>query len=129
MFGSLVFTLLISSLLYSGASALYNFPSNVNLAMYWVGADRSQRQGPDQLDLQHYCRQSDIDFIPIGFLNVYPPQGNGYPGTNFGDKCMSGVYAALDTTNTRVPAKTRFNLNVPVSMSTFLSARKHWERR
>ncbi len=27
-------------------------------------------------------------------MNVFPAQGNGYPGTNFGNKCLGGVYSA-----------------------------------
>lgn len=42
--------------------------------------------------MSHFCQQSAIDIIPIAFVNRFPAQGNGYPGTNFGNACGSGVY-------------------------------------
>jgi chitinase len=28
-----------------------------------------------------------VDIIPLGFLDIYPAQGNGFPGTNFASSC------------------------------------------
>lgn len=52
----------------------------------------SQGQGAGQQRLLHFCQQSTVDIIPIGFVNVFPAQGNGYPGTNFGNQCWGGTY-------------------------------------
>jgi chitinase len=30
--------------------------------------------------------------IPIGFVDVFPAQGNGFPGTNFGNQCWGAPY-------------------------------------
>ncbi|KAL8922801.1 MAG: hypothetical protein Q9208_004926 [Pyrenodesmia sp. 3 TL-2023] len=60
--------------------------ANTNMAVYWG-------QGPSQPRLAHFCEDSNIDIIPIGFLNIFPDQVNGgYPGTNFGNQCGSETY-------------------------------------
>lgn len=30
--------------------------------------------------------------ILLAFIHVFPAQGNGFPGTNFGNRCWGGVY-------------------------------------
>lgn len=34
--------------------------------------------------------------IQIGFVNVFPDQSGGYPGTNFGNQCGSETYNNID---------------------------------
>ena len=31
--------------------------------------------------------------IPLAFVDIFPAQENGYPGTNFGNQCWGGSYA------------------------------------
>ena len=40
-----------------------------------------------------FCKNSNVDIIPLGFLDIYPAQGNGYPGTNFGSSCAGTNFA------------------------------------
>ncbi|KAL8901359.1 MAG: hypothetical protein Q9207_005238 [Kuettlingeria erythrocarpa] len=64
--------------------------ANTNMAVYWG-------QGPSQPRLAHFCEDSNIDIIPIAFLNIFPDQVNGgYPGTNFGNQCGSETYTNKD---------------------------------
>ncbi|KAL8921010.1 MAG: hypothetical protein Q9172_004233 [Xanthocarpia lactea] len=60
------------------------------MAVYWG-------QGPNQQRLAHFCADSNIDIIPIAFLNVFPDQvGGGYPGTNFGNQCGDETFKNKD---------------------------------
>ena len=52
-----------------------------------------QGQGSNQQRLSSFCSQSTVDVIPIGFVDVFPAQGNGFPGTNFANQCYGRVYA------------------------------------
>ncbi|KAL8935666.1 MAG: hypothetical protein Q9211_004581 [Gyalolechia sp. 1 TL-2023] len=71
-------------------AANFNPKSNTNMAVYWG-------QGPSQQRLAHFCADSSIDIIPIGFLNIFPDQVNGgYPGTNFGNQCGGETYKNKD---------------------------------
>ncbi|KAL3419827.1 chitin recognition protein [Phlyctema vagabunda] len=72
-------------LLISIAEAAYNAAAKTNTVVYYG-------QGPSQASLSHFCQQSTIDIIVLGFVNVFPAQGNGYPGTNFGNQCWGGTY-------------------------------------
>lgn len=68
----------------------FNPKSNTNMAVYWG-------QGPSQQRLAHFCADSNIDIIPIAFLNVFPDQVNGgYPGTNFGNQCGGETFKNKD---------------------------------
>lgn len=49
-------------------------------------------QGSNQPDLATFCSSSSIDIINLAFVDVFPQQGNGYPGTNFGDQCWGAPY-------------------------------------
>jgi chitinase len=40
--------------------------------------------------LADFCLNSVVDIIPIGFVNVFPPAGNGYVGANHGNACWGG---------------------------------------
>jgi chitinase len=50
------------------------------------------RQGQAGGSLRSYCETSDLDYIPLGFINFFPAQGNGWPGSNFASSCGSEVY-------------------------------------
>ncbi|KAF4627473.1 hypothetical protein G7Y89_g10682 [Cudoniella acicularis] len=69
--------------LIASSSALYSASSNANVAVYWG-------QGANQLRLSTFCDESSIDVIPIGFLDLFPAQGNGFPVENFGNACWGG---------------------------------------
>lgn len=49
-------------------------------------------QGENQPDLATFCSSTSIDIINLAFVDVFPQQGNGYPGTNFGDQCWGAPY-------------------------------------
>ncbi|KAH9219248.1 glycoside hydrolase superfamily [Leptodontidium sp. 2 PMI_412] len=65
--------------------ATYDSNSKTNLALYWG-------QGGGQQRLLHFCEQSTVDIIPIGFIHIFPQQGNGFPGSNFGNQCWGGTF-------------------------------------
>lgn len=44
------------------------------------------------MTLAHHCNKTDIDYISIGFLNKFPAQANGFPGSNYGNQCFASVY-------------------------------------
>ncbi|RDW82575.1 glycoside hydrolase family 18 protein [Coleophoma cylindrospora] len=67
--------------------------SKTNVGVYWG-------QGPDQLPLSHFCQQATIDVITLAFVDVFPAQGNGYPGTNFGNQCWGYPYVYSGPGNT-----------------------------
>lgn len=66
-------------------NSVYNPTGKTNLVVYWGS-------GENQADLINYCNVPEIDIIVIGFHNVFPPAGNGYPGNNFGNKCWATTY-------------------------------------
>ncbi|KAK9489164.1 putative endochitinase [Lipomyces doorenjongii] len=66
-------------------SANYDSAAKTNVALYWG-------QGAGQQRLLYFCQQSTVDIITIGFVYIFPAQGNGYPGTNFGNQCWGGKY-------------------------------------
>ncbi|KAK9364433.1 glycoside hydrolase superfamily [Lipomyces kononenkoae] len=66
-------------------SASYDSAAKTNVALYWG-------QGAGQQRLLHFCQRSTVDIIIIGFVDIFPAQGNGYPGTNFGNQCWGGKY-------------------------------------
>lgn len=39
------------------------------------------------MTLAHFCNQSSVDIIPIGFIDAFPQQTGGLPGENFGNQC------------------------------------------
>ncbi|PVH71925.1 glycoside hydrolase family 18 protein [Cadophora sp. DSE1049] len=69
----------------SFSHAIYDQNSKTNLALYWG-------QGGGQQRLLHFCEQSTVDIIPIGFVHIFPQQGNGFPGSNFANQCWGGTY-------------------------------------
>ncbi|KAG5978874.1 Endochitinase 33 [Claviceps digitariae] len=62
--------------------------SGTNIAIYWGQNSYNQGSGPfAQQRLSHYCANSNIDIIPVAFMN-----GIGPPITNFanaGDNCTA----------------------------------------
>ncbi|PBP28525.1 chitin recognition protein, partial [Diplocarpon rosae] len=64
-------------------SALYDAKAHDNVAVYYG-------QGHNQPRLKQFCQSSDIDVIPIGFINSFPAQANGLVGVNFGNQCWGG---------------------------------------
>ena len=84
----------------------------------------SQGQGPNQQRLLHYCQQSTVDIITLAFVYVFPAQGNGFPGTNFGNQCYGPPYVyagpgkdpALNELQSECPLLTA---DIPVCQSTY----------
>ncbi|KAF2436676.1 glycoside hydrolase [Tothia fuscella] len=71
------------------ASAAFSATSKNNVVYYWG-------QGPDQADLSTACSNPAVDIVVIGFINVYPDQGNhSYPGSNFGNACDGTTYTTV----------------------------------
>ena len=55
-----------------------------------------QGQGPDQPPLSYFCADKNIDIINIAFVNQFPDQTGGLPGTNFGNQCGPETYKNKD---------------------------------
>ncbi|CAG8955135.1 hypothetical protein HYFRA_00007150 [Hymenoscyphus fraxineus] len=87
----------IQSLLATSATLSFiasSAASGSNVAVYWVVTNGGQGSGPNQKRLSTFCDETDIDIIPIGFLELFPQQGNGFPKQNFGNACWGGsVYS------------------------------------
>lgn len=83
-----------------------------------------QGQGAGQQGLAHFCSQTTVDIIPLAFINVFPGQGNGWPGDNFGNQCWGGSYVfhgpggnpSLDQLQSECP---QLVVDVPVCQSTY----------
>ncbi|KAI9730037.1 MAG: hypothetical protein M1818_008306 [Claussenomyces sp. TS43310] len=71
----------------ASSTATYDAAGKTNVALYYG-------QGSGQARLRHFCDQTENDIIPLAFLNRFLAQGNGYPGSNFGDQCAATVYNA-----------------------------------
>ncbi|KAA8647600.1 class III chitinase ChiA1 [Aspergillus tanneri] len=57
-----------------------------NVAVYYG-------QGENQPRLSHFCQDTSLDIINIGFVNTFPGQGAaGWPGSNFGNQCDGNTY-------------------------------------
>ncbi|KAL9129994.1 MAG: hypothetical protein Q9217_001716 [Psora testacea] len=69
----------------------FDASANTNMAVYWG-------QGFNQKRLKHFCEDSNVDIISIGFVNQFPDQTRGYPGTNFGNQCGQETYNNPDGT-------------------------------
>ena len=94
-------TILQIFILIQKCQAILNLNAKSNVALYWVChlsffsvliSHFPQGQGSGQQRLSYFCAQSAVDIIPIAFLDVFPAQGNGYPGTNFGNQCWGAPY-------------------------------------
>lgn len=51
-----------------------------------------QGQGYGQDRLSHFCQESTLDIIILGFINVFPEAVGDWPGSNFGNQCDGTVY-------------------------------------
>ncbi|KAE8145430.1 glycoside hydrolase superfamily [Aspergillus avenaceus] len=57
-----------------------------NVAVYYG-------QGANQERLSHFCQQTSLDVINIGFVNEFPDQSSvNWPGSNFGNQCDGQTY-------------------------------------
>jgi chitinase len=63
--------------------------------------------------LASFCDNSEVDIIPLGFLDIYPAQGNGWPGTNFASSCGSTNFAAPGYHNVNDPSKNDLKNDCP----------------
>ncbi|KAF8427443.1 glycoside hydrolase superfamily [Tirmania nivea] len=72
------------------ASAAWNISANNNVALYW-GQNSfsmiSNDTAKQQKDLLYYCKQPNVDLIPIGFLNKWGPGVGEHPLVNFANAC------------------------------------------
>ncbi|KAJ5689350.1 hypothetical protein N7462_003742 [Penicillium macrosclerotiorum] len=75
----------VMSALVAPSSAL-NADLKTNVAVYYG-------QGAYQPRLSHFCEETSLDIINLGFINVFPESVGGYPGSNFGNQCDGNVYA------------------------------------
>ncbi|PMD31543.1 glycoside hydrolase family 18 protein [Hyaloscypha variabilis F] len=97
--------------------AILSTNAKSNVALYWG-------QGAGQQRLSYFCAQSAVDVIPIGFVDVFPAQGNGFPGTNFGNQCWGTPYvyagpgndSALNQLQSECPDLV---VDIPVCQSTY----------
>ena len=100
-------TMAAAAALLPSTIASFDPAANTNMAVYWVSPKRSELydgclkhfskgQGPNQEPLEFFCDDENIDIIQIGFVNVFPDQSGGYPGTNFGNQCGSETYQNLN---------------------------------
>ncbi|PMD16786.1 carbohydrate-binding module family 50 protein [Hyaloscypha hepaticicola] len=97
-------TIVSLTFLINFTQATYDASAHTNLAVYWG-------QGAYQQRLLHFCNQSTIDIIPIGFVNYFPAQGNGFPGDNFGNQCSGPPYVYAGPGND--PADNQLQSNCP----------------
>ncbi|KAJ5741317.1 hypothetical protein N7533_010726 [Penicillium manginii] len=74
----------VLSALIPNAVAL-NADSKSNVAVYYG-------QGAYQPRLSHFCQETSLDIINIGFINVFPKAVGDWPGSNFGNQCDGNVY-------------------------------------
>ncbi|PYH78570.1 glycoside hydrolase, partial [Aspergillus uvarum CBS 121591] len=66
--------------------------SRSNVAVYYG-------QGTDQQRLSHFCQDTSLDIINLGFVNIFPDQGvAGWPGSNFGNQCDGTYYTVGNLT-------------------------------
>ncbi|PKX96667.1 class III chitinase ChiA1 [Aspergillus novofumigatus IBT 16806] len=77
-------------------ASAFDASSRSNLAIYWG-------QGPDQLRLSHFCKETSLDIINIGFINYFPDMSPGHwPGSNFGNQCDGSYYVTKDGVVTKL---------------------------
>ncbi|GFF40539.1 endochitinase A1 [Aspergillus lentulus] len=77
-------------------ASAFDASSRSNLAIYYG-------QGPDQLRLSHFCKETSLDIINIGFINYFPDMSPGHwPGSNFGNQCDGSYYATDDGVVTKL---------------------------
>ncbi|KAK2749016.1 putative class III aminotransferase [Colletotrichum kahawae] len=82
-------------------------PTSKNNVVVYYG------QGPNQGDLIEQCQQPEIDVIVLSFVHLFPAQANGYPGTNFGNRCGGEVYPGPGWNGVNDPSKDQLQSNCP----------------
>ncbi|KAF4865232.1 putative endochitinase [Colletotrichum siamense] len=82
-------------------------PNSKNNVVVYYG------QGPNQGDLIEQCQQPEIDVIVLSFVHLFPAQANGYPGTNFGNRCGGEVYPGPGWNGVNDPSKDQLQSNCP----------------
>ncbi|EXF82317.1 chitin recognition protein [Colletotrichum fioriniae PJ7] len=90
----------------SWCSAAFDPTSKNNVVVYYG-------QGPNQGDLINQCQQPEIDVIVLSFVHLFPAQANGYPGTNFGNRCGGQVYPGPGFNGVLDPSKDQLQSNCP----------------
>ncbi|KAJ5378994.1 hypothetical protein N7509_012113 [Penicillium cosmopolitanum] len=70
-------------------SAALNVDSKSNVAVYYG-------QGAYQPRLSHFCQETSLDIINLGFINVFPKAVGDWPGSNFGNQCDGTVYEGTE---------------------------------
>ncbi|KAM0329183.1 hypothetical protein ACHAQA_004481 [Verticillium albo-atrum] len=109
----------IVSLLLPGCLATFCPTSKNNVVLYWG-------QGPNQLDLLHYCQQSHVDMIILSFVHLFPAQANGFLGINFGNQCGHAVFPGPGFQGVNEPRRDALladcpsiNAQIPVCQQTY----------
>ncbi|KFY66785.1 hypothetical protein V497_00732 [Pseudogymnoascus sp. VKM F-4516 (FW-969)] len=69
----------------SAVASATGYNPRTAVATYWGQAGGS---------LRSYCETADTDYIPLGFINYFPEQGNGWPGSNYASSCWAETYKA-----------------------------------
>ncbi|OBT54521.1 hypothetical protein VE04_06692 [Pseudogymnoascus sp. 24MN13] len=75
---------------FAAVAALATVASAASSARSSVAAYWGQSGG----SLRDYCDTADTDYIPIGFINYFPAQANGWPGSNYASSCWAEYYNA-----------------------------------
>ncbi|KAJ5109367.1 CAZyme family GH18 [Penicillium angulare] len=78
---------LMSSFL--SASLALDVDLQSNVAVYYG-------QGANQPRLSHFCQETSMDIINLGFINVFPAEVGDWPGSNFGNQCDGTVYEGTE---------------------------------
>ncbi|TDZ13372.1 putative endochitinase [Colletotrichum spinosum] len=82
-------------------------PTSKNNVVVYYG------QGPNQGDLINQCQQPEIDVIVLSFVHLFPAQANGFPGTNFGNRCGGQVYPGPGFNGVNDPSRDQLQSNCP----------------
>jgi chitinase len=46
--------------------------------------------------LSHFCQETSLDIINLGFINIFPKAVGDWPGSNFGNQCDGTVYEGTE---------------------------------
>ncbi|GJD02600.1 chitin recognition protein [Colletotrichum higginsianum] len=82
-------------------------PTSKNNVVVYYG------QGPNQGDLIDHCQQPEVDVIVLSFVHLFPAQANGYPGTNFGNRCGGQVYPGPGFNGVNDPSRNQLQSHCP----------------
>ncbi|KAL0934988.1 chitin recognition protein [Colletotrichum truncatum] len=98
--------LFLLGIVVSYCSAAFDPNSKNNVVVYYG-------QGPYQGDLIDECQKPEIDVIVVSFVHLFPAQANGYPGTNFGNRCGTQVYPGPGFNGVIDPSRDQLKSNCP----------------